>query len=77
MDDTSLSTALKECSLEKGCNAVYDYKCKSYGQMKHCHVDPKIEFSASWPSPSSSCVLIKQRGKIFQILSTHINLQIS
>ena len=73
MDDTSLSTALKECSLDKECQAVYDYKCKKYGQMKHCHVNPKIEFSASWPSPSSSCVLIKHRGKIFQILVTFVS----
>ena len=72
MDDTSLSTALQECSSEKECHAVYDYKCKKHGQMKHCHVNPKIEFSASWPSPSSSCVLIKHRGKIFQILVTFV-----
>ena len=73
MDDTSLSTALQECSSEKECHAVYDYKCKKYGQMKHCHVNPKIEFSASLPSPSSSCVLIKQRGKHFQILVTFVS----
>ena len=74
MDDTSLSTALQECSSEKECHAVYDYKCKRHGQMKHCHVNPKIEFSASWPSPSSSCVLIKQRGKSFQILVTFVSI---
>ena len=73
MDDTSLSTALQECSLEKECHAVYDYKCKKYGPMKHCHVNPKIEFSAKGPSTPSSCVLIKHRGNNFQILISFVS----
>ena len=73
MDDTSLSTALQECSLEKECHAVYDYKCKKYGPMKHCHVNPKIEFSAKGPSVPSSCVLIKHRGNNFQILESFVS----
>ena len=73
MDDTSLSTALQECSSEKECHAVYDYECQKYGQMKHCHTHPKLEFSAGSPSPSSSCVLIKHRGKNFQILAMFVS----
>ena len=73
MDDTSLSTALQECSSEKECHAVYDYKCKKYGPMKHCHVNPKIEFSAKGPSVPSSCVLIKHRGNNFQILESFVS----
>ena len=73
LNDVSLSTALRECSSEKECHAVYDYECQKYGQMKHCHTHPKLEFSASSPSPSSSCVLIKHRGKNFQILAMFVS----